>query len=326
MAGYILGLYPEFSCIADQCPSTCCSGWRIVVDREAYKRFCQIEDTMLRQDILGNLINKDGELRFRNRTNGDCAMLDADGLCRIQRQAQEQTLCNTCRKFPRLTANLSQGEQEDGVNIWLSLAASCPVVAEYILDGQVIWLRLESKGQIHSASVQEIEELAELVGMPNIISKSVQQLDLTEQFDSFVDIVMDVLDLMLHSPGIPYLEDSFDLYDAEEVDLEQFRAFFETTQEVWQQFIEQYTYYRYPSRYLEFPQETLEERNQQVQGELLLIRIMLCSRYCVKGILVKKDWLDILLWVYRFCVHGKTMEEKVHALFVSLGSELVLLL
>ena len=36
MKVYVFGAYKDFKCIAGDCMATCCSGWKIVVDKEAY--------------------------------------------------------------------------------------------------------------------------------------------------------------------------------------------------------------------------------------------------------------------------------------------------
>ena len=100
--------YASFRCLAGACPSTCCSGWNILVDEEDYKRFKELEPEWLRQDILSNIRQRGGRYFFNNQKSGRCAMLDKDGLCRIQRNASEEVLCNTCRKYPRLI-NLIEG-------------------------------------------------------------------------------------------------------------------------------------------------------------------------------------------------------------------------
>lgn len=43
MDGVVLKYYREFSCLADRCEATCCAGWKIVVDPEAYERFQKID-------------------------------------------------------------------------------------------------------------------------------------------------------------------------------------------------------------------------------------------------------------------------------------------
>lgn len=311
MAGYVLSLYPNFSCIADRCPATCCSGWKITVDQESYHRFAQISDDELRQDILENLVEQDGTFRFANRQNGDCAMLDADGLCRIQRKTREEMLCHTCRKFPRITAEISGYDL-----VCLSLAASCPVVAGYILDGSLAWLWLDESGQLHSLSHLQWERLQKITAMPVVEDWTETVWKPSALLDHYVDLALDVLDVLVRFPEIPYLEHSFDLYELENPDMDRFTAFFSEMEQAWHAFAEHYIIYRYPSRYLEFQTEDSRERNRQIQGELLLMRIMLCSRYVLLGSCTHTDWLEILHWVYRFSAHGQVMAEQVHELFV----------
>lgn len=300
MAGYILALYPEFACLAGQCPATCCSGWKIVVDPDAYERFQRLEDANLRQDIMGHIVKENAQYHFQNQKNGDCAMLDADGLCRIQRNTEEQMLCNTCRKFPRLMA-------EVGDLLWLSFAASCPVVADYILDGQVSWLFLVGDGKIKPAAGAEVMAAA---GFSGERSTETAPLAMAERFEYYVDFAMDALNVLIQQAELPYLENSFDLYEQKEINEIRFQRYFEQYREQWKHFADQYFLYRYPSRYLEYPLEDLQERLAQVRGELVLMRIILCSFYYMAGKLERKDWSAVLYWVYRFCAHGERTAEQ----------------
>lgn len=306
MAGYLLDLYPEFACLAERCPATCCSGWKIIVDSEAYERFCHLPDENLRQDIIGNIVEEGGQYRFRHQRNGDCAMLDADGLCRIQRNADEKMLCNTCRKFPRLMA-----KRED--LLWVSFAASCPVVAEYIIDGRVSWLSFSENAKMKPVSEAEIMAAA---GFSEEIERETVSVALPERFEYYTDFAMDALNVLVQYAELPYLEKSFDLYEQEKIDEIRFQQYFEQYRQQWKNFAKQYFLYRYPGRYLEYPQEDLRERLAQVEGELLLMRIMLCSFYGMAGTLERQDWSAVLHWVYRFCAHGELAAEHNHRNFV----------
>lgn len=310
MAGYILALYPEFVCLAGRCPATCCSGWKIVVDTDAYERFQNLEDENLRRDIIEHIAGENAQYHFRHQKNGDCAMLDADGLCRIQRNTDEQMLCNTCRKFPRLMA-----ETED--LLWVSFAASCPVVADYILDGRVSWLSLVTEGKMEPVSEAEVMAAA---GFSGKIPVDAAPVAMSERFEYYADFAMDALNVLIQYSELPYLEQSFDLYEQEEINAIRFQEYFEQYRHPWKHFVEQYFLYRYPSRYLEYPQEDLQERLAQVMGELLLMRIMLCSFYCMTGKLERQDWSVVLHWVYRFCAHGEVVAEQNHRNFIKYAS------
>ena len=74
--------------------------------------------------------------------------------------------------------------------------------------------------------------------------------------------------------------------------------------------------YRILSRYLEYPQEMNTERIHQVLGELLLLRVICCSRFACRGSLGEQDILDAIHWIYRFSAHGKQMGQRVHQMYV----------
>ena len=75
MKGIILGLYNNFSCAAGSCTSTCCSGWRIEVGNEAFLRFVNISNQILREDILSNIYEADGKRYFATKSNGSAVCL-----------------------------------------------------------------------------------------------------------------------------------------------------------------------------------------------------------------------------------------------------------
>lgn len=64
-----------------------------------------------------------------NQEDGDCKLLDKDGLCAIQRSLGEDALCDTCRRYPRHV------EEFRGVREW-SLSLSCPEAARIILENK----------------------------------------------------------------------------------------------------------------------------------------------------------------------------------------------
>lgn len=328
MKGFILGLYPSFSCIADRCPATCCSGWKVTVDPKDYKRFQEISDRNLREDILGHIVRENEGYRFQNKKSGDCAMLDPDHLCRIQRNLGETMLCNTCRKFPRLTV-------KTGETLWVSLAASCPVVAEYLLTEQVCWNALLEDGRQEKLPSENFAVLKE--GMELLQEMRMEHQKVSEaaagrneryngwEYDAFSEIAADTLDIILAFPECSYLEGSFDYYGQEvpENELKRMEAFAGEAGSIWEHLFDNYFYYRYPSRYLEYPDESSGERFRQVIGEMLLIRIIACSVYQVQGKIELQDWMKILNWSYRFFAHGRKMAICVHRMILSWSQEVL---
>lgn len=319
MKGYILGICLDFVCIAGDCPSTCCSGWKIIVDEASFRRYQNISDETLRIDILKNIREKDGEYQFRHGYGGRCAMLDTDGLCRIQRNLEETALCNTCRKYPRLSTFIDE-------KTWISMAASCPVVADDILTKNVIWYGLGEDGCLQPVLPIEFSILQEgrklLQEEQEKARKNYKEIGSREeweqaQFSAFTEVSLEILDVVAEYNECTYLEGSFELYEKELDFREASIGFGEEIEEMWKRIFQQYVDYRYPSRYLEKRQESAIERFRQVFGELLLMKVIATSRYKVNGVLQRRDWTEIMTWTYRICAHGNTASAKIHRIFLN---------
>ena len=213
MKVYVFGAYKDFKCIAGDCMATCCSGWKIVVDKEAYERFKNMENSTLREDILSNIAENNGVCSFKNKNNGDCAMLDSDGLCRIQRNSDEKTLCNTCRKYPRLSF------KRENIML-LSMAASCPVVINYLCkyDYSNIWYEMSDDKKMHTIAFDEIPELSYEVKKLNELFTKIREKyskksdKLCELFYDFADIAVDMI---IKCNDCIYIDGSLDIYESQ---------------------------------------------------------------------------------------------------------------
>ena len=119
---------PQFLCLAGKCPDTCCKDWQIILDPDTLARYQKLPGE-LGADIRAALITEDGQTRFR-LINSHCPLLDADGLCRIQRTLGLGGLCTTCRCHPRFI-------EEYGATREISLSLSCPSAAALILNREM---------------------------------------------------------------------------------------------------------------------------------------------------------------------------------------------
>lgn len=315
MKGYILSLFQNFSCLAGRCPATCCSGWNVKVDEEAYQRFVNLTHEDLKRDILENICVKDGQRFFQLTQQGDCAMLDQDGLCRIQRNLEEAALCNTCRKYPRLT-NTVDGQT------WLSMAASCPVVADYILEGKVAWMEMETGGFLREDQIWDLPVCRDVLAYHhNTIRDSWYLLDeetlgyAKRCFDLYQDLALEILELVVSYPDCAYLPGSFDAYEEDDFAKNSFSQFCQDTSLFWTDFRKQYLFYRIPSRHLEKPTESLYEKTAQVMGELMLLRVIICSRWMQDFPCNQASVCEVLTWVYRFVAHGNHRSKRIHQTF-----------
>lgn len=114
--------YKEFSCIASQCPDTCCAGWQIMIDDKSLKKYQRFKGSF--RNRLHNDINWKEKtfLQYEHR----CAFLNDENLCDLYTEAGAHMLCDTCRRYPRHI------EEFEGLRE-ISLSLSCPEVARILL-------------------------------------------------------------------------------------------------------------------------------------------------------------------------------------------------
>ena len=127
--------YDAFRCIAGACPQTCCAAWEIVVDPDAQDAYLRLRHPLAQKLRRVMRVDADGDTYFA-QSDGRCPFLCADGLCELQRTLGVQSLCRTCRDFPRWEVLLC-----DRVEQGLSLA--CPEAARQLL-ARTAPLRLDS--------------------------------------------------------------------------------------------------------------------------------------------------------------------------------------
>ncbi|MFP8966093.1 flagellin lysine-N-methylase [Pokkaliibacter sp. CJK22405] len=109
-----------FSCLADQCPSSCCNdAWRIAVDNEHVAQY--------QKDYppIYNILAKDEQGYFMQSDENGCRALDK-GLCIIHRDHGEHLLSDTCQNYPRMFRDLGALYTKGGT-------MSCPEVARLCL-------------------------------------------------------------------------------------------------------------------------------------------------------------------------------------------------
>ena len=88
--------FDNFRCLASACPDSCCKEWDVLVDEESAARYLSLEGTL--GDALRKVMyEEDGQHYFAIQPDRRCPMWRDDGLCRIQAEAGEDALCNTCR-------------------------------------------------------------------------------------------------------------------------------------------------------------------------------------------------------------------------------------
>lgn len=116
--------FHEFKCIADKCPDTCCAGWQIVIDDASLEKYKNLKGDYIWK-VMACVDWEEG--CFRQDNEKRCAFLNPDNLCDLYKNAGEESLCKTCRDYPRHT------EEFEGVRE-VTLSVSCPVVARLLME------------------------------------------------------------------------------------------------------------------------------------------------------------------------------------------------
>lgn len=116
--------FNEFKCTADKCKDTCCAGWQIVIDDESMEKYKKIKGDYIWK-VMTNVDWEEG--CFRQDRAKRCAFLNENNLCDLYINAGEDSLCKTCRDYPRHT------EEFEGVRE-VTLSVSCPEVARILME------------------------------------------------------------------------------------------------------------------------------------------------------------------------------------------------
>lgn len=134
--------YDEFSCIAGQCPITCCQEWKIAVDADTNRRWKKVlpPDTMpgcakasrwIRYLEIQKLWEKSQHLYLYERWNpgypagrgASMPILAKDKLCRLVLAYGDSILSETCTTFPREVHRFADHEED-------TLMPGCPAVID----------------------------------------------------------------------------------------------------------------------------------------------------------------------------------------------------
>lgn len=116
--------YEKFKCAAGDCKDTCCAGWQIVIDEASMKKYKKFKGDYVWK-VMGCVDWENGT--FRQDENKRCAFLNKENLCELYKNAGEDSLCKTCREYPRHI------EEFEGVRE-ITLSMSCPEAARILME------------------------------------------------------------------------------------------------------------------------------------------------------------------------------------------------
>ena len=124
--------FDSFACKCGACRNTCCRGWEVTVSMDEYFALMGLEcSAPLRRKLdvaFAPLRSPSPEayMKLAAGWDGNCRMLDGDGLCSLQRECGEEVLSAVCRLYPRSLRNVN------GV-LHACCSASCEGVTEALM-------------------------------------------------------------------------------------------------------------------------------------------------------------------------------------------------
>jgi lysine-N-methylase len=135
--------YKYFKCIASKCTDTCCAGWEIIIDDETYKQYKNVPGEF-GERLKSNLKLYEDDAPGFVLQNNKCSFLNKTNLCDIYTELGENSLCYTCRTFPKVI-------EEYGSIREIGLSLSCPEAARLILqDSKQMTFEFLEDGEIVS--------------------------------------------------------------------------------------------------------------------------------------------------------------------------------
>lgn len=145
--------YPLFACTGGACQDTCCASWQIGADPASLKRYKK-EKGEFRDRLRAGINETTGEFRMKG---GRCPFLNEENLCDMYLHLGKDSLCDTCREFPRHVEDYGYVRE-------LSLSLACPEAARWILSGENQDFRIKTKtvGQVYPVEEDRLDFLLKL--------------------------------------------------------------------------------------------------------------------------------------------------------------------
>lgn len=117
--------FDDFSCLAGQCPHSCCTGWEVVIDDDTVRRYLTADGPLGQRLRAAMRQDEEGDLCFP-LNGGRCPFLNRENLCEIHCAWGEGATSVTCREHPRFTEDYGAFQE-------ITLSASCPKANELLL-------------------------------------------------------------------------------------------------------------------------------------------------------------------------------------------------
>ncbi|OON40564.1 hypothetical protein BTJ39_09180 [Izhakiella australiensis] len=153
----------SFQCIGSACRDSCCGGWSITLDKPSTKRYLKSQSIAVKNIASEHIVltkqtpQNWGYMKLN--TEGNCAFLDEQKLCTIQKNMGSKALSHTCSTYPRR-------KQTYKLDVESSLELSCPEAARLLLTlPQAMRLDKRESAQITSLASPARDQSKQLINL-----------------------------------------------------------------------------------------------------------------------------------------------------------------
>ncbi|MGN0158277.1 MAG: flagellin lysine-N-methylase [Brotaphodocola sp.] len=216
--------YTDFSCIGAACEDTCCGGWQIQIDDKSFEKYRNVSGQ------FGNRLRRemDAKKRVFHLKGRNCAFLNEKGLCDIYSELGKDSLCETCRTYPRHMEDYGETRE-------IMLSLTCPEAARIILgdESKSVW-KVKKKTVKRSEKERRMDPNTELLSCIQKMRKDIVSIIKSKEmnlYDRFAMALSYAHDLQRHFDMI-YDETS----EAKNVDENVWRA--QSVEEISQRYLQ----------------------------------------------------------------------------------------
>lgn len=117
--------FDAFSCLAGDCPHSCCEKWEVVIDEAHARRYETVPGPLGDRLRAALTTDQDGDRCFP-LNGGRCPFLNGRNLCDIHCALGAEATSVTCQEHPRFTEDYGPFRE-------ITLAASCPAANALLL-------------------------------------------------------------------------------------------------------------------------------------------------------------------------------------------------
>ena len=159
----------DFKCIGSDCTDTCCAGWDINIDEDTYEKYINSTGS-LKELVQGKFKENKNSYDYLNKgfmilkEKNKCPFLNDNLLCDIHGKVGEESLCITCKRFPRVYNIVDNIYEKSGL-------ASCPEICTkaFLNKDKMEFIEIEETIDESAIEIRRIIDTEVFEGSDNLL-------------------------------------------------------------------------------------------------------------------------------------------------------------